>query len=109
MALTSWLHNSNTSFTDDGVKKYTETDFDITQRSMFPFTDRLNFNLTGFIFLCNSYGNHILLKKPSNGGHYGGVPRKEVDRTEDSYLLFFNEEIYYIIFQICIIKIKTNI
>ena len=56
-----------------GRDKDPKTYIDTTNCAKFPSTDPLNFNLTGYIFLCNSYVNLRLLQKYINGSQYGVI------------------------------------
>ena len=59
-----------------GGDKEPNTDLGIPHYAKFPYTDPLNFNRPGSIFLRNSYGNPRLILKYINGSHYGRIFRQ---------------------------------
>ena len=80
----------NIPLLDEGGQKATKPDTHIIQfNELLPtdtlnnlFSDSLNLNIIGPIFLCNSYITPILLQKDINECQCGGILRKDGNKLE---------------------------
>ena len=64
-----------------GGDKAPKNDIGVLHCDKSPYTDPLNFNISGYIFLRNIYGNPILLEQYIKGRHYGVILRKGGQHT----------------------------